>query len=67
MRMLKSDPQLEAGKHRLPDSHLVYKQILATGIWSDETETFCCVKPCSKESMSECQRRVALEKRRRQP
>lgn len=58
--------QLEAeGRRR--GKHLVYEQILATRVWSDETETFCCVEPCSKESTSECQRPVALEKRRRQP
>ena len=46
---------------------LVNKQILATGIRSDETKAFCCVKPCIKEDTSECQRSVALDGRRRQP
>ncbi len=44
---------------------LVNKQILATGIGSDETEAFCGVKPCIKEDTSECQRSVALDGRRR--
>ena len=59
--------RLDPEMRRIRAWHLVYEEVLATGVWGDETETFCCIEPCSKESTSEFYRSVALERRRRQP